>query len=89
MYGILAVIGLGVILWWVSKGLKHLSAWLENASVTVSDLVICKKNNVNNRVIRQNINAEEQLQNITGDVSHATYTHKVRQEIEELTKLPI
>lgn len=86
MYGLLAVIGLGVILWWVSKGLKRLSAWLENASITVSDLVVCNKKNVTNRVIRQNKIAEEQLQNITGDVSHATYTHKVRQEIEELTK---
>jgi hypothetical protein len=86
MFGILAIIGLGVILWWLSKGLKRLSAWLENASVTIADLAVCSKKNINSRTVRQNIIAEKQLQNIKGDVSDVTHTHKVRQEIDELEK---
>jgi hypothetical protein len=86
MFGILAVIGLGVILWWISKGLKRLSAFLENASTTLADLAVSSPRNAGQEVKRQNIIAEEKLQSITGGPSNAAYTHQVREEIDTLIK---
>ena len=86
MWGLLAVIGLGVVLWWISKGLKKLAIMLENASVTMSDYIMHSSKIQNKRVARQNIIAEKKLHNITGDGSHASYTHQVREEIERLIK---
>ena len=86
MIGILALIGIFVIMWWLSKVLKKISLGLANASIVLADLAAyCRKKPVNNnRVLWQNIIAEEKLQHITGDVSHASYTQKVREEIEGL-----
>jgi hypothetical protein len=86
MFGILAVIGLGVVLWWISKACKKISIGLNDASFLVANIVeyYNKKPVINNRVNRQNKIAEEKLHNITGEVSNATYTHDVREEIEGL-----
>jgi hypothetical protein len=86
MWGILAIIGLGVILWWVSKGLKKVSAFLENASVTLADLAIHKKMHPSQVYGRQNKIAEEKLQSITGGMSDVTYTHRVKAEIDSLLR---
>ena len=85
MIGLLAMVGLFVILWWISKVMKKLSVGLANASIVIADLVAyCnKKPLANNRVLQQNISAEEKLHTITGDVSNATYTQQVRDEIAQ------
>jgi ABC-type multidrug transport system fused ATPase/permease subunit len=85
MFSLLALIGLFVILWWISKVLKKVSLGLASASVVLADLAAYynKKPVINNRVLRQNINAEEKLHTITGEASNATYTQKVRDEIAQ------
>lgn len=88
MGGLLALIGLGVILWWISKGLKKLGEGLKSMSVTAADLISIhnKKPLDNNNIIRQNQQAEENLQTIIGEASHVAYTHTVKDEIERLTQ---
>ena len=85
MIGLLAMVGIGVVLWWISRGLKKLSLWFTNLSSTAIDLVSVQNKAQSNKIIlRQNKIAEEQLQNITGETSHVTFNHLIRSEINKL-----
>lgn len=73
---------------WLSKKIRNLSIWLTEASEALTDQIEIKNKKIqdNRRITQQNINAENKLQNITGETSHAVYTRNVRQEIDELIK---
>jgi len=86
MIAILVFIGIGVVFWWLSKGLKKLSAWLAVPSSQSAPDPIKIKAQSHKKILQQNKIAEEQLQSITGESSHAAYQHNVRLEIEELIK---
>jgi len=88
MIALLAIICLIFLTIWLSKGLKKVSLWLLTFSEALSSDISSQNKKVqdNNKVIQQNINAEQKLQNITGETSHAAYKRNVRQEIEELLK---
>ena len=87
MIGLLAIIGIAVILHWVSKGLKKLSAWLYNLTGTALDVSnIQNKPKSNKYILRQTKIAEEGLQIITGEESNVAYRHNVQSEIEKLIK---
>jgi hypothetical protein len=87
MIGLLAMLGIGLILWWVSKGLNKLSVWLTVLSGTTADMISiqCKAKS-NKTILQQNKIAEAQLQNIKGESSYVAYQHTVRNEIEEIIK---
>jgi len=86
MIAILAMIGIGVVLWVISKGLLKLSAWLKGVSQTTTDLIAIHKAQSQKQILRHTKIAEEQLQSITGEPSYAAYNCRVRSEIEDLIK---
>ena len=82
MFGLLAMVGIGFILWWLSKGLKKLSAWLAKLSGTTADLISCScKAKSNKEILWQNKIAKEELRSIKGE-SYVAFNHKVCVKID-------
>ncbi len=92
MFGLLAIIGIGVVLGWVSKKLKKLSAWLSKLSGAAPDITnsfshtggSVSKAKSHKEILQQNKIAEEQLRSIIGESSNVAYQHDVRAEVEKI-----
>lgn len=88
MIGLLALIGLIVVLWIVSKGLKRLGTALTNVGDALIDMAAEAHKNRNNpsaEKIQQKLNKiENKIKSLKGD-EDAQYHEKVRREIDEIT----
>jgi hypothetical protein len=87
MLSFCALIGIGVILWWISRGLKKFGIFLTTLSGEMADYlgaVQQQKIKPDMKLRQQNKNAAERIQTIKGADSDAYYQRKVQQEIDQL-----
>ena len=84
MVGLLAFVGLIWLLWYLSRVLNRASRWLTALSGEMADYVAAKKRVLKTEEIRQqNIKLSDQVSTIKG-TSDASYSHQVKQEIDQL-----
>jgi hypothetical protein len=84
MIGLLAIIGIALILYFVSKAFKNIGNFLMSMSYAVYDIIDANKHCPHNNKIpvRHDKIVERHLQNKKGE--NDAYTHRVREEIEEI-----
>lgn len=82
MVSFLAIIGLIVILWWISKGLKKGGQFLEDLGNHMEDRAA---SNTVTQFKHKKKKTEEKIKVMSGDGTDDKYMDKIRDEIDEIT----